>query len=246
VEVMFDSDVAADIPASPFAVAGYVDGEPGSWSAADWDRFRDAYTTTISRRADRPADWLDIERGAALPAHVPTWAGKGFYCNLSTLPAVETACRQANKPLPKWWAAHPTGQPHIVPGSVATQWAWPKFGSPGHYDISAITDISLLTPPRSAPVPSPIHPPLNKPIVGGAVHPTVKGYWLVGADGGVFALGDAPYLGGLVGIKLAAPIVSIIATPTGNGYWLIGADGGVFAFGDAPYLGSLAGGTGKP
>jgi hypothetical protein len=33
------------------------------------------------------------------------------------------------------------------------------------------------------------------PIVGIAVTPTGAGYWLVAADGGVFALGDAEYLG---------------------------------------------------
>jgi len=36
---------------------------------------------------------------------------------------------------------------------------------------------------------------VNAPIVGIAITPTGKGYLLVGADGGVFAFGDAPYLG---------------------------------------------------
>jgi Cu/Zn superoxide dismutase len=67
------------------------------------------------------------------------------------------------------------------------------------------------------------------------------GYWLAAADGGVFAFGDAPYLGGLGGVPLNAPIVGIAATPSGLGYWLAAADGGVFAFGDAPYLGGLGG-----
>lgn len=35
----------------------------------------------------------------------------------------------------------------------------------------------------------------NAPIVGIAVTPTGAGYWLVAADGAVFALGDAEYLG---------------------------------------------------
>jgi hypothetical protein len=35
----------------------------------------------------------------------------------------------------------------------------------------------------------------NAPIVGIAASPTGAGYWLVAADGGVFALGDAEYLG---------------------------------------------------
>jgi len=35
----------------------------------------------------------------------------------------------------------------------------------------------------------------NAPIVGMAATPTGKGYWLVGADGGVFTFGDAVFFG---------------------------------------------------
>ena len=63
--------------------------------------------------------------------------------------------------------------------------------------------------------------------------PTGHGYWLVGADGGVFAFGDAAFEGSTVGVSLAAPIIGIVPTRDGGGYWLVGADGGVFAFGDA-------------
>jgi hypothetical protein len=89
--------------------------------------------------------------------------------------------------------------------------------------------------------------PLAAPIVGIARTPDGGGYWLVAADGGVFAFGDANFYGntytvGLTGLSgshpLAAPIVGIAPTPDGGGYWLIGADGGVFAFGDAPFIGS--------
>jgi hypothetical protein len=67
------------------------------------------------------------------------------------------------------------------------------------------------------------------------------GYWEVGADGGVFCFGDAPYFGSTAAIQLNKPIVGIAATPDGNGYWLVSADGGVFAFGDAPFRGSAMG-----
>jgi hypothetical protein len=63
----------------------------------------------------------------------------------------------------------------------------------------------------------------------------------VGADGGVFAFGDAQFYGSLGGIHLNQPIVGIAGTPDGEGYWLVGADGGVFAFGDAQFYGSLGG-----
>ena len=48
-------------------------------------------------------------------------------------------------------------------------------------------------------------------IVGIATTSDGKGYWLVDADGGVFALGDATYLGG-PRTRLAAPVVGIAAT----------------------------------
>ena len=63
-------------------------------------------------------------------------------------------------------------------------------------------------------------------------------YRLAGADGGVFAFGEAPYLGSTGGIRLNQPIVAMAASPSGRGYWLVASDGGVFAFGDAPYKGS--------
>jgi hypothetical protein len=67
------------------------------------------------------------------------------------------------------------------------------------------------------------------------------GYWLVGADGGVFSFGGAQFYGSMAQDPLNAPIVGIAATPDGKGYWLAGADGGVFSFGDADYFGSMGG-----
>jgi hypothetical protein len=74
-----------------------------------------------------------------------------------------------------------------------------------------------------------------------AATPDGRGYWLVAADGGVFAFGDAPFLGSAGGQSVNQPVVGMAATPDGRGYWLVAADGGVFAFGDAPFLGSAGG-----
>ena len=58
------------------------------------------------------------------------------------------------------------------------------------------------------------------------------------SDGGIFAFGDAPYLGSTGDIHLNKPVVGMAATPDGKGYWLVASDGGIFAFGDAPFEGS--------
>ena len=94
-------------------------------------------------------------------------------------------------------------------------------------------------PPAPAPVPVPAGdtsvavPPADAPAA-----PT--GYWLVAADGGVFAFG-APFFGSTGNLTLRQPVVGMATTPSGNGYWMVARDGGVFSFGDAPFLGSMGG-----
>ena len=68
---------------------------------------------------------------------------------------------------------------------------------------------------------------------------TGGGYWLVGADGGIFSFG-APYEGSTGALVLDRAVVAMAATADGGGYWLVGADGGVYALGDARYQGSVA------
>jgi Tol biopolymer transport system component len=66
----------------------------------------------------------------------------------------------------------------------------------------------------------------------------VRGYWLVAADGGIFAYGAVDFLGSTGAIRLVKPVVGMAASPTGRGYWLVASDGGVFAFGQAGFFGS--------
>ncbi len=81
--------------------------------------------------------------------------------------------------------------------------------------------------------------PLVKPVVCLVRTPTGLGYWEIAADGGVFAFGDAPFVGSLAGYQLAAPVGSATASPSGRGLTLVGLDGGVFCLGDATYHGSV-------
>ena len=89
---------------------------------------------------------------------------------------------------------------------------------------------------------------LAAPIVGIASTPDRRGYWMVGADGGVFNFGNAGFYGstysdGLSGLggahPLRSPIVGIASTPDGKGYWLVAKDGFVYSFGDADYYGDI-------
>ena len=115
------------------------------------------------------------------------------------------------------------------------------------------------TPPTTdrSPVCSGDPPPT--PSRGWPRLPDGHGYWLVGADGGVFSFGDAQFYGSLPGIGVQptsvrftqsdqfnafvaySGVVSIQPTPDGHGYWLVGPDGSVFTFGDAGFYGSLPG-----
>lgn len=97
--------------------------------------------------------------------------------------------------------------------------SWPTF----HHDARRTGNI---TPP-----------PLTQAPVNPCVPDDGQGYWMVGADGGVFPF-CTNFYGSTGGIRLAAPIVTMAATPTGNGYWLVASDGGVFPFGDAGFYGS--------
>jgi hypothetical protein len=46
-------------------------------------------------------------------------------------------------------------------------------------------------------------------VVGMARNATGSGYWLAGADGGVFAFGGAPFLGSMAGRPMAQPVFAI-------------------------------------
>ncbi len=81
-------------------------------------------------------------------------------------------------------------------------------------------------------------------VIDSSTSPDGSGVYMLGADGGVFALGGAVFAGSvpevLPGVALAAPLVGLVPDPDGVGYWLVAADGGVFAF-DAPFRGSIPG-----
>lgn len=58
---------------------------------------------------------------------------------------------------------------------------------------------------------------LNAPIVGITPTPDGKGYWLIGADGGVFSFGDASFYGSHGASPLTSPVVAGAAAPVLSG-----------------------------
>ena len=79
---------------------------------------------------------------------------------------------------------------------------------------------------------------LNAPIVGMVPSIDGGGYFMVAADGGIFAFGDARFVGSCPGIGgCAGSAVAVVPDATGNGYWVVTGSGSVYAFGDAPKLG---------
>jgi hypothetical protein len=93
-------------------------------------------------------------------------------------------------------------------------------------------DITVVTPAGTSPTSA----------VDRFTYAAGTGYWMVGKDGGVFAFGNAGFVGSLPGLGVhVSNIVGVVPTSTGKGYWMVGSDGGVFAFGDAGFVGSLPG-----
>jgi hypothetical protein len=66
----------------------------------------------------------------------------------------------------------------------------------------------------------------NEPVVAAVGRTTGRGGWLVARDGGVFALGDAPFLGTATA---AAPVAAALAV--GDGLWAVSETGKVVSVG---------------
>ncbi len=84
-------------------------------------------------------------------------------------------------------------------------------------------------------VPAAAQPVTSSP---GPALPASRGYWAVGAGGGVLGTGGAGFYGSTGAVRLNRPIVGMAPSRSGRGYWLVASDGGVFAFGDAVFRGS--------
>ncbi|MEM9037742.1 MAG: hypothetical protein AAGD18_24355 [Actinomycetota bacterium] len=81
---------------------------------------------------------------------------------------------------------------------------------------------------------------LNGPIIASVATRSGDGAYMIGFDGGVFAVGDAEFHGSMGGVALNGPVVGIATDADGVGYWLVADDGGIFSF-EADFQGSMGG-----
>jgi hypothetical protein len=126
-------------------------------------------------------------------------------------------------------APTPTGQGYWLAAADGRVFAFgdalPRGATPGRAVVGAVGAVRPAAP-----------------IVAITAHPDGRGYWLLGADGGVFAI-DTTFFGSVADRKPQPSTVQLRATPTGEGYYVAGDDGAVFVFGDADRRRELPGDT---
>jgi hypothetical protein len=164
---MYDSINAALIPSNATLMAGYINGKYQSYYPMS-TRFPQATILSITIEAySSPgnfvaADILDIESGDATPSEAPAWVTAmralnripTLYCSrLGTWPATQSAITAAKISPPDYWVADYTGQPHLVPGSIATQ-----YTDAGDYDMSETNGVwpATIILPTPTPAPYPV------------------------------------------------------------------------------------------
>ncbi len=137
----YDSTDPQTVPAGA-EIAVYATGGNPTPASAVAGRQHVLWIDTLA--TDPQAQVLDIEPGCATPSQAPQWVTSHLqqvpgsvailYTMLSEWPAVQSAVASLpaeERSRIRWWIADPTGSPHIVPGSNATQWYWGP-----NYDIS--------------------------------------------------------------------------------------------------------------
>lgn len=235
-KTMFDAATARNIPRDAKLVAGYINGRY-VWTTSDWARFPEATKVRIAiyipgSKAPMDGDVLDIETGDAnsrsrifAQEWVANRRANGIAPTLYTSKAGMIALGGLHC---DYWIADPTGVPHILPETVATQYSWLRG-----YDLSSTVDDWPRKDVSNMPTP-------NAPCVAFKLTKSGKGYWMFGADGGVFNYGDAKFFGSIPGTgkPLNNPITCADVSESEQGYAMVsGADYGIFTFGDVPFMG---------
>ena len=262
--IMYDSDNIDAIPDTAEIVAFYCDGEPGTASVQQLERFAGKTLVPITRRVGVTAKVVDIEPGCVWPPdqaydQIKNGLSDTAYFDESNRQAVEAALN--GLVYHKWVAAYPgVGEQLQEPDDAAHQYANSNT-SGGHYDLSVVSDtwpvntttggqvtnVEPATPAQDSqdqPLEdADANARLQAPIVD-AVYFAGGGY-MVAADGGVFPYGNAVYHGSIPQLQqeskmgaLHAAICTILAVDN-RGYTLVAEDGGTFMFGTGPQVNAL-------
>ncbi len=142
---IYDAVQVSAIPSNATTILAYVDGRYRTYAAVK-ARFPQARILTVSTTGATPANILDVEPGNIQPQGARLWVEAGFGHIIYSDRADKVRLDQALAGLTwQWYAADPTGVAHLVPDSIATQWAWPEHGSPGNYDMSVAATTAIAT-----------------------------------------------------------------------------------------------------
>ena len=139
--LMYDSVTPGSLPSSqPAAV--YADGAYAA--SASQASGHHSLLWIDTNGSDPNANALDVEPGDATPSSAAQWVQAHLSKQPHSVAIIYTmrsdwsAVQDAVGGLPSWeqshvryWIADPTGVPHVVAGSSATQWYWGA-----HYDIT--------------------------------------------------------------------------------------------------------------
>ena len=148
--IIYDSITVEALPWDPTAIyLGYVDGAWPTYTRVK-QRFPNSVVLSVTTTGFTKADICDCETGDATPEVAAAGLANGLYHTIysdrSTLPALVKAIGNQRW---HWFCADWTGVPHLVPGSVATQYADPP-ASGGNYDISITDGVWPSLPPSPA------------------------------------------------------------------------------------------------
>ena len=189
----------------------------------------------IAPASDGGGYWLTAGDGGVFAFGSSQYQGRVYYGSTSTTGSTSTSSTSSTSS-----SSSNSGSPtKSKPGSTTTQTVNGTTvtyvnGNPVSSGTVSASASGYLNPTEAK------IPRANAPIVSGMATSN-NGYWLEGADGGIFSEGSAQYHGSMGGKTLNAQIVGMAKTKDGGGYWLVGSDGGVFSFGDAQYHGSMGG-----
>lgn len=132
-------------------ILAYRDGSYVTYPAAL--ALAPSHCWTVTTDGQNQADIADCESGDLTPDQCIFGVRLGWwhtiYSNLSTFPDLSLAASRQGNPSWQWWAADPTGVPHLPSGASACQYAWHSLGQcPANYDLSCVIEewVSLHSP----------------------------------------------------------------------------------------------------